>query len=529
MKKITLIVCALATAVASFAGVQNGQKRIVKDENVSFRVMQEQFNPAAQKVVAAGLDTLSVPYIAYNVEAYQVGKPADGLSYSYYQQGWVTPFVDTILFVNSKNMASTWLVDGVEVASNSLYYLQPAGFGEHSMPVMKTAKNDTAVFLDYQVAGLTVADWHNDGYTQFYTATNVAPASIYSITKCGMYTEDARESQYGQDWYQVGAGSIGSYAYGSQLTNPWDGGYFDTILVPFFQAEGESMFINDITLAVYSDDALFPAEEDHIRLSIYPMDKQGTIDWENPIARAIANAENFTPYSASYQNLGLLEFDFLEEDPITGAATPAPISVAGNFIVAFDQFNDGTANVGFFSDYYKANGQTYLVGRDSDTGERYITGLWTRMHNILMSIDVLFPTFNAPKSIDFAQGETEKTINVPSNIWDEDMEIEADEWIDVKIVTDYQTFIEEGEEYYEHKFNNQLTIKLEASDEARRGKITLSGLGAEFEIVVSQNDAAQGINTVKAVNDNKMYNVLGVEVGEDYKGVVIRNGQKLIR
>ena len=36
-------------------------------------------------------------------------------------------------------------------------------------------------------------------------------------------------------------------------------------------------------------------------------------------------------------------------------------------------------------------------------------------------------------------------------------------------------------------------------------------------------------NVVRTVNDGKLYNVLGIEVDEDYKGVVIRNGQKFLK
>lgn len=48
--------------------------------------------------------------------------------------------------------------------------------------------------------------------------------------------------------------------------------------------------------------------------------------------------------------------------------------------------------------------------------------------------------------------------------------------------------------------------------------------------VVAVEDKPQGINNViRTVNDNKLYNVLGIEVDKDYKGVVIRNGQKFLQ
>ena len=47
--------------------------------------------------------------------------------------------------------------------------------------------------------------------------------------------------------------------------------------------------------------------------------------------------------------------------------------------------------------------------------------------------------------------------------------------------------------------------------------------------ILIQQNGAQGIENVTFKNNNKLYNVLGQEVNEDYKGVVIRNGEKFIK
>lgn len=48
--------------------------------------------------------------------------------------------------------------------------------------------------------------------------------------------------------------------------------------------------------------------------------------------------------------------------------------------------------------------------------------------------------------------------------------------------------------------------------------------------VVQVDEKPEGINNViRTVNDNKLYNVLGIEVDKDYKGVVIRNGEKFLQ
>ena len=62
-------------------------------------------------------------------------------------------------------------------------------------------------------------------------------------------------------------------------------------------------------------------------------------------------------------------------------------------------------------------------------------------------------------------------------------------------------------------------------------EIKLSRYGRELVFkVVKVDEKQQGINNViRTVNDNKLYNVLGIEVDEDYKGVVIRNGEKFLQ
>ena len=59
-------------------------------------------------------------------------------------------------------------------------------------------------------------------------------------------------------------------------------------------------------------------------------------------------------------------------------------------------------------------------------------------------------------------------------------------------------------------------------------KISKYGKEIVFKVVNVEEPTAIN-NVVRTVNDNKRYNVLGMEVDEDYKGVVIRNGQKFLQ
>jgi hypothetical protein len=54
--------------------------------------------------------------------------------------------------------------------------------------------------------------------------------------------------------------------------------------------------------------------------------------------------------------------------------------------------------------------------------------------------------------------------------------------------------------------------------------------GGKCEVIINQGTVAAGVeNVVAPVFNGKTYNLLGVEVDEDYKGIVIKNGQKFIQ
>jgi hypothetical protein len=65
----------------------------------------------------------------------------------------------------------------------------------------------------------------------------------------------------------------------------------------------------------------------------------------------------------------------------------------------------------------------------------------------------------------------------------------------------------------------------------RQGVVTFNADGYVYELIVNQGDVTSGVENIvtPSVNDNKTYNLLGVEVDENYKGIVIKNGQKFIQ
>ena len=76
----------------------------------------------------------------------------------------------------------------------------------------------------------------------------------------------------------------------------------------------------------------------------------------------------------------------------------------------------------------------------------------------------------------------------------------------------------------------QVTAEPLTEGAGRQGVITIDADGVLYELFVNQGDVTSGVEDVVApMFDNKIYNLLGVEVDETYKGIVIKNGQKFIQ
>lgn len=541
MKKILLIVCALATTVASFAGLNdklvkrnavetkiNPNIRIV--ETQSAILPEENVNALTQRLATVVTDTTILPYIAPGT--FNSGTPSSGIN-KVNEAFILAPYQDSLTFYNYYGLTSSWYVDGDIKATDSLLKVNLVGMGEtQSLPLMKTPTRPTSdttqtAFVDYQFGA-----YYTEVYSQydFQNYIEVAPAYLESLTKCAMYTEQRTNSKgkdtYGSDWTFVTAtgSGVGDYWYGTQMVHPSSGVRFDTIFIPYFQ-EG-AMYIDHISAGVFTlgtggVDGIFPAETDHVRATIYPILSGGLIDFSSPIATAIADADDYVGASNASSFYGLLNFYFTEIDPITGAETQVPAKVSGDFVVAFDQFNDGTANFGFITDYYTLiEGDTYLIG-----GGRF-TQLWNVPGNLLVNLYALLPVFEAPETVEIGLEGGEINLQVPSNVWDDEIEIDADSWLDVQITT--QSVYDSENEYYVHQYVNDVVITVNSANEPRLGIIELDAMGLPVTIIVNQG-GAQGIENVRYQNDNKLYNVLGQEVNEDYKGVVIRNGQKFVK
>lgn len=86
----------------------------------------------------------------------------------------------------------------------------------------------------------------------------------------------------------------------------------------------------------------------------------------------------------------------------------------------------------------------------------------------------------------------------------------------------------EFQAYYLYIYGDLSDTSVDAPQVGDEFKLVGYGQQIVFKVVEVEDPTAIN-NVVRTVNDGKLYNVLGIEVDEDYKGVVIRNGQKFLK
>lgn len=548
MKKLILIASALVISVTMFAGIKDNAKANSAKEATRVEMKKVEKDGIA-KQRQASIDVVN-PYLVTNVETFTCAPYTDGINYIP-ECAIISPYAKELEFssyyssVRGNKLVNTWFLDDEEQASGRTF-VEDIKIGDISSPLMKTesVSVDTITynFIDFQYGAQAAKLITEGGYGDASPYLMVAPPYTMPLTKMLFYAEDpaaVEDDPLARDFFWLGSGYPGDgYKYGTKLVDPFVSDaehtkYIDTIFVPYANSNG-TMYITEIRVGIVSEKAtgaeMFPGENDHVRVSLYPLDMEnGAIDWENPIAQTTANADNFDGKG----NYGYLHFVFTEEDPVTHAESEVPVIVNGAFVVALDEFNDGTANFAIFGNYYNPiDGETFFVSNDSifqlydkpspnDGRTRYAS-------EIMVVLEAFLPAFDIQNHFNVAEAGATIELDVPSNVWDEDMEIDADEWINVEVVTDYEEVESNGQTYQNHKFINHVTITVDPTEAPRIGTIEFDAVGKIITVTIDQS-GAEGIENVSFKNDNKMYNVLGVEVNEDYKGIVIRNGEKFVR
>ena len=561
MKKLFSIFCAVLASATLLATPAVSKRQAAENlrpaSAVTLKQGKTEFakSPLRSSINAKGVKRAVADVVPDSMWAYYFvpnqfvcGTPAKGLGYVDYAQ-IVTPYAETVTFYNGYAVPMTpqWLVGGEEQASGEQSFTIEAGIpgGEFDLPtlhydpqVLATSDTTALYFNDYEFGKTWTSVYAGYG---FVNDVLMAPAYLQSVTQCGYYSE--YDTKYGSGWGLYGGGTLGTYHYGTALINPYldpdtvitpaagetpaDTSlvyhYFDTIMSVI--NNNATMYIWQASVGVMSVTDFFPDSATYLTMTILPFLNDSTIDWENPLGVGIASAADYIDAGGGWY--GTLTFKFYEEDA-AGMVQRVPVIADSSFVVLITGINQPGVDVGFITDGEDdaPAGQTYLPY--TKNGELVIEQLWLSPMNIVENFFAIWPeVVGIPEEIEVPLEGAEITVTLPSNVWAEDMEIFNDDWMEIEAVSETEG---EGDDE-EFLYAIDVTLTVEESDVEREGLIEIDALGRIYQIVVRQTaDAPSAIeNAVKVVNDGKLYNVLGIEVDEDYKGVVIRNGEKFLQ
>ena len=539
-----LLVASMATAqVQSVMTDVNVKDMQLKSIDVEMTIDREKFtaesyaNRFAKKANAANANYAGIDY--YSVD----GMMHAGITLAgqMYVPIILLPYQDVTVWENRvmplpteswkiTEAPTTWNVDG-QVTENSqtceaMY--DPLLFSDlYNLPVT----NDHTVLLNDASVEIKGYQYGSSEANKFVCAA-ASPGLFVEggnmpMTLCGMYCDPLLNDGDSRDWYVVGAGAYGDYSIGTGLNI--EGKSMDTIGSIVRNVSPMKVEQLDIMVCDKTNQGgayMFP-EGASVKVEIFAADlTEGVIYTDEPLYTTTMTVEDYTEFNPQ---LGMISAKFYEED-IFGGLTQVPVVLDGDFYVQFTNFNESGCRFGFMSDYSTPGGTTLY------TWDGEFTTLWSDGGaNMLINYNGYWPTIMygggsdvlvAPVEGGVAMDGEYGAVALYSTVLDFENwgDVEAPEWIEV--VLDESVLSTNG--YVVAQFT---AAPLPAGETGRQGIVTIDADGYKLDIVINQGEVVNtGVeNVVAPLFDNKIYNLLGVEVDEDYKGIVIKNGQKYIQ
>ena len=547
MKKFTLfgalLVAGMATAQVNVMTSEKLETKAFQAKSIetTATISKEKFtaesyaNRFAKKAANAatadytGVDYYQTPGMMY------AGFSAEG-------QGFIPlillPYQDTTIWTNyaqevvASGARPTWLLEeaatswtdaGEEVAQNSVTY--GTNYGLLGMAGVPSTSDHTFTYegTQHNIKGYQ----YGSNEAKQYVISAVGPDMISDgncpMTLCGMFCDPIHGSE-GHDYYMVGAQPYGPYANGCGLTI--EGKRLDTI--GSIVRNVSPMKINKINILVYNADKqgvekMLP-EGAEVKVEIFAADlTTGEIE-DEPLYTTTATAENYTDI-AGY--IGTLSAAFYEED-IFGGLQEVPVVIEGDFYVQLTNFNESGCDFGIYSDYYTPGGTTLW------TWDGEYTTLWSDGGgNLLISYDAYWPAvINGAETYEMEVAVEGGDVvcggylglSLYTNVLDIDAwEVETPDWVEATINGDYL------EDYSAVVI--EMTAEALTEGEGRQDVVTVIADGRRVEFTLTQGEVVNTAvdNVVAPEFNGKAFNLLGVEVDENYKGIVIKNGQKYIQ
>lgn len=565
MKKFLLI---SALVVASLANAQNID--LSKAQKVQFSCDKAQIVDAMP--VQAQFEWRDSKQYIEELNAFRAPKPVDydaadtyfapgsfylglyeGLmGYGSYYGFIFFPLMDTVRYINALG-PTDWSVNGNLKEENSeVYKTRYWVNGSYYMPETADHDYEAADGETYYIKGTS---YGNRTQYQFVFSAHegkmLGGENAY-LTLCAMHTDTLNEG--GVDFYMVG---------GRQSADP----YQDGCGVHLDSADREItadtlgilvnnlglMKIEKILFPIYNsgqlnDSLVFPVDA-VLRVAIFPL-KDGDIDFTDTIATTEMTRNDFVNAGATWGTAGTIAAKFYDTD-IFGATTQVPVYVNGPFYVQLTNYNESGCDFGIYEDWHNPFTGTTVYQYKGKISPRYSRGNGGKWgQNLGVSFDAYWPTLindttstndaalpaqpaegwdlNAQAAGGFAYYDEDienQASYLYSNVYPDEWTIDYDvDWIEVAVDTTYL-----GD--YGVVMVGFYAEEIPADVETRTAVVTIEADGAEQIFNITQINDRSALITTKPdeLFDNKLYNVLGIEVGEDYQGVVIRNGEKFVR
>jgi len=460
------------------------------------------------------------------------------------------PYMDSVVFYNYYG-STDWSFNGNTVDENTDEFV--TGFGVNGLYyVPQTTDHDFNPNRDWgkdykdttlSVKGTMYAEAANAQYLCSAVEGKFMNGDNAYMTLCAMWADPLYEES-GNDFWRVGGGATGDpYFNGTGVHIDGDSKTADTLGI-IVDNRGV-MKIEQILFQIYADSKSTPQglipDGAQLRVSLFPLDDKG-IHFNDTIATTVVTNADIKGSAASWGYLGTLHAKFYETD-IFGSVSQVPVWVDGGFYLQLTNFNETGCDFGFFSDYdcpttattvYQHDGKfSYRGGRNSGGGSYgqnlgiSFDAYWPTLVNDTTCNELIAPVSSSEEEIiaHFGDDEEDMIVWMYSNVNYEEWNVETEDWIEPAIVsTDYW-------EDYNVVALAFVVQPLPEDETGRRGIVTLEADGATYEFVIKQGEAPDAVESTKVDfrHDGKTYNMLGVEVGDDFKGVVIRNGEKSIR
>ena len=532
MKKITLLsavlVAGMATAQVEVPMNMEIRKAEFKSVEMTAEVTMEEWNA---EYVAKQQKAAAADYAAHDYY-FTTGMMHFGYTPQFYglQSSFIAlPYLDSVVWTNYYGPTSWYMQHNDQlVAENSETYVTGYGIdGTYYLPYT-TDHTLTQGDKTYNIKGYKYAAGNENGG---YLASAVSPIIISTgemipLTLCGMET-DPMNNESGSDFYRIGAGARGAYAYGTGLiADTATKVTADTIISTVRNVS--PLKISSVSIPVYnSNGTTIMPETGEVKIEIIAADlTTGKIYTDSILGTAIATAADFVDVQAG---LGTIVGRFYEEDPFGGMMEVAVV-VEGDFVTRVTGYNESGCDFGIYADYYTPGSTTVY-----QVNGKY-TPIFNASSNLAIGYDAYWPMVDcgmgseilvAPVAGGVAMDGEYQAFALYTNVYDVEgawiISDETSEWLEFAL--DASTLETEG------YIVAQITAEaLPAGMTGRKGAVVIDADGYKLSIPVLQGEATGVENVVTpSIKDNKRYNLLGVEVDENYNGVVIMNGQKFIQ